>query len=1469
MKVGVRNANGFWRLKFTVRDRTNHVDQGWIHSFTRTNRPAEGTWYNLRARAEGSEYTVFFDGEEVGRFTATNFAGGRIAIGTKAAQLGNWEPVRGYFFIDDDEYSWWTPVEGAVASAGKPLNLDWGYLNTFYPMLVLPSTYVMSDLEVSNVCTWIQKGMFSLLATDGGVAMKNETGAYDPGRIEALFGVPSNLGILSNLVRVTIGTNLHYATMDYAAGAQRPASGHAVAWTATERGVALGTADNGSQAAPALIANVLTNDPWSPKKVFCFNLPADTAGQLTGSFSHIARRAFEWLNGQAHRVRVMLKYQVNPGQPQWDPTVAQWDTWALGGTGSFMLAMYLRSDGIMTGSFLLWLIYTYPWDAADSWSTHDGFYSSANDGAGLFTSIGGLGLQIFGGADRVFGGRTWDIWMGYNTLGQPMTLEYGLKEKGPLQNEDSFDDGNYAGWTVQPTPNYRWGVTNGALRYTCPTNRCVSWLMRDGLDVADKNITIEYDVKYSDLNVEGGGLIYRGHILYLNPWDIRWATNMPLDLSSGMASNFSGLVTNADGSVSYVITGTVTVHIGPPYLTTGAWHHVVVNIRDGDPYPLSDVYVDGEVVLLMEPLKHTNWTGSSAGFLSPEKTGYVEWDNVRVADEQYSFVTQSVSGVYVPTNDVTPFYPYVPDYDPDLWEYEGTSLGGQYEWFAYLRGKDTHAGFGVALYFSPRLMVEDASFPTQINAGQTVQVPVEWEQLPEVPMNLHLELMDPYAGAVSFAQEYMLTSAAGAAYFPAGIPSNALSSANYLWAAYIYPTNSATPAADKIGLDDTFRFNTLGQPVEPETAITLIGGGATEEQIVLYSDAGLLPGCDVFTWYGSTHVFNGDYTNVVPPEGVKSFYTYGTYWQGWGIFSLDLGVADPRDLRGYTNGFLTFWYRSTATVKVQLEGPQYNKRTKYLPSTTNVWKEVSVPISDFGGVNLSQMYGLFLASTETASEFTIDHVRWVKGVYHVYRDTGIPPGAGVMTWDGGGASYNGEYIDMSAPEGATTFQTVSANYAGWGVMMTNGTADMRAYSNGYLRFWVKSTNALKVEIEGPQGTKGTKYISSSGGVWQELEIPIHQFAGVNLSQVFGLFEVTAEAGTTFYIDGVRWERGTATLPSQPAQIVYSDAGIPPASDVFVWWASQYWDHCSATINDGGFEDSTANSAFPDSGVWALSAAGGSATAQCSTLAAATGSAGLRAKTGSESAGWWSSTYQEITAYAGDIYRANVYARQPSDGGGTWVAGSEAFLRLSFLDAARQGITSVVSAAKITADNENWILCEIPDTTAPGATRYVRLELVVRKPSGSAGVSVADFDDARLRQGNSFNGQFAEDPNTPEGAQCFRSYCVNWSGWGIFYTNSTADFSAYSNGYLKFWLKSSGYSQVQIQSAVPGATNTHTGAFYGPTTNALGESVWQHKVIPVTNFAGAALGAIKSPFMLTDPTFDRSYSVDYVRWDVMP
>ncbi|MBN1270476.1 MAG: beta-galactosidase [Kiritimatiellae bacterium] len=936
IKVGLHNYYGSWRVKYTVRVSTNDSLAGWLYYFSRTNPPTENTWYNLRVDAQGSTYTVYLDGEEIGSFTATNFATGQVGIGTKAAQLGIWEPQYGYYFVDDDEYG----------QDRSPLNMDWGYLNEFYPTLILPSVYVMNDAEASNLVTFANLGMKSVIATDGGVAMKDETGSSGLGRVEDVFGVSASVSVATNLTTLMFGGEEHYVTLDYSAGEELAVSGTAQAWPSVSGGTGLATV-SGSAAVPALIVNKITTDPEAPGKVVCFNFGADTGGQLTDELATVAQRVFEWARGEAFRVAVELKFDTQTTDA-WDFVVFSTTGWILSGSGTNTIVIDVPTNGIMTGETLYWVIYAYPWDAEDPYGEHAGFYSSENDGTnGVYTSIDGIGLQILGITAEAYCGRDWDNWLAYNTRTQAMVLTFGIKDKGLIDDADDFDDEDYTGWTVTSDPNISWTVTNSALRATVVSTGGYAYITRDGFALSDTNITIEYDVLFEN-GAANGGLVYRGRVLYVNPGVCGWD----------------------DASPDYYTT---------KLPATGAWAHVVLHLRDGDPYLKSDLYVDNVPVFRNEPAEFTNWTGESAGLLSPYYAGYIEWDNWRLSDEKYAIAYSNVNGIGYPVNDVpTETWPSIPDYDPDMWEHMGTALGAGYEWFVYLRGQGVDVRQDVEVYFSPRLQIESTNFPLTMYRGSTVSVPLEWEGLGTNPVaKLRIALEEPYLGTNFGSAEFDITNASGSGSYTVTILDSAPAGTSYNWMAMMYPVTATNPTLQRIGLDDTFRFTPepFGSPVSPENVITV---HAYDE---IFVDAGIPVGCEIFTWAGDggNTVFDGNYTNVAGiPEGEECFYTKsggGTYtwddWAGWGVFA-----TNNMDMGEFEGGYVKFFLKSRETLTVELEGPAGTKGTAYVASTTDVWTEVTLALTNFPSLQLTNMYGLFMITSTGPTTNCVDNVRW-------------------------------------------------------------------------------------------------------------------------------------------------------------------------------------------------------------------------------------------------------------------------------------------------------------------------------------------------------------------------------------------------------------------------------------------------------------------------------------------------------------
>ncbi len=1005
-KVGIRNYYGFWRLRFLARVNGVIQQQGWLTEFPKTNKPVENVWYNLKVVQAGSTNSVYFNNTLVGTFYATNFPTGKIALGSKASQLGIWEPQKGYFFIDDDENGY----SADPNTNGPALNLDWGYLQQFFPTLVLPGVYAMNDTETLNLKTWITNGVHSVLATDGSVAMRDETGAVDLGRVESLFGVSAAVGSITSVTQVVIGTNDHYVTLDYPAGSVVTASGNGKPYTALAGGRALATVKN-SGSLPGLIANIVTNNPGAPAKVLVFNFDVDTGGQLTNGLKTLAKRAFEWSRNDAYKVRIELKYANPNGNPNEDFVVYVTNGWILAGSGMTNLIVNLPSDGLMTGDGkFYWGIYTYPWDSTNvnGWLDHNGFYSSGNDGIPR-ASIAGKGLEILGVTDKAFAGRDWDMWAAYNTRTTTVTLTYGIKDKGAIQDEDNFNDGDYVGWNIVPNANIGWSVSNGALRASVLSTGGYAYIYRSGLTTTGQNVSVEYDTLFGG-GAYDGGLIYRGRVLYVSPNTCGWADNNP----------------------NYYATNRPT---------TGTWSHVVVNIRDGVPYPLSDLAVNGRVVFLSEPVEATNWTTNTVGFLSPYSNvnAYVQWDNVRVADEQYSLAFTNVLGEYVPNSVTNPtFWPSVPDYDPDMLEHDGTAGGAQYEWYLYARGEGLHSYKDGTVYFSPRLVTESASFPTNLTIGANVSVPVQWENLSatQVPARLRLRLFDGFSGVIYVDATSTVSIVSGSTNIGVTVPTMP-SGSNYVWSTFLYLTNAVDAWKERIGSDDTFRFNEAGIGVEPETRVTLVGPPTTNNTLQVYSDAGTPAGSSLFTWYGAAATFNGNYADATAPEGTMSFSTTGTLWQGWGVFL-------STNLSAYSNGYLKFWVKSTTQLKVDLEGPQNTKATKYIASTTNQWQQFIIAITNFAGVQITNMYGLFEITGESAGQFFVDNVRWDLSATSPNQAPVVNAGNAQTITLPSTATLNGTATDDGQPSNALTVAWTKVSGPGTVTFTNSATANTRA-----------------------------------------------------------------------------------------------------------------------------------------------------------------------------------------------------------------------------------------------------------------------------------------------------------------------------------------------------------------------------------------------------------------------------------------
>ena len=196
--------------------------------------------------------------------------------------------------------------------------------------------------------------------------------------------------------------------------------------------------------------------------------------------------------------------------------------------------------------------------------------------------------------------------------------------------------------------------------------------------------------------------------------------------------------------------------------------------------------------------------------------------------------------------------------------------------------------------------------------------------------------------------------------------------------------------------------------------------------------------------------------------------------------------------------------------------------------------------------------------------------------------------------------------------------------------------------------------------------------------------------------------------------------------------------------------------------DGGFETSTPNGMFPDSGFWIPSSAGPGAAAICTTTAGRNGNGlttnGLWNFTGMSSNEWWCAPYQETPTYTGRVFMASSSIRTPP--GQMFVAGSKAFVRVDFLGATTNVLASYQSGM-LTATNHTWAQFQVTTGPAPAGTTRVVYMCYVSKPSSSNGVTVVNFDDCSLIdvQENLLNAGFGQVYDRPG----IGPFPTNWNG----------------------------------------------------------------------------------------------------------
>ena len=1052
---------GLWRVKYG--GRVAGVD--FVGNVANIDVLAENVFHTLKVVATGSTFQVYLNGQNIGQFTDNRLANGKIGLGAKASQLGVWEPLKGYYFADDNERD----VNGNL------LNLDWGYLKEFFPVVILPSVYVMNNNECYNIKAYLQAGQFTVLATDGGVAIKKPDGSSGTGRIESAFGVDTGYTTLSNLQNLEVTDNTHYVTKDYANGqniATDP-NASAIAWTLVTTGSKVADIKNATSSAPALISNLQTK-------------------------GNVSFQDFEPDNGTSGA----YFYDAWQSNPAFETTIVHGGTRSVkmtsgvgGGTIGINLAALVGYVDLRTmttfhawvydtqGSNSLQIKFKDKWGAISS-ATWSSMAATQNQWSLISWTISPTQAGIDWSRIASIELYEWNQGVYYfddtyfvtsdfgEKKGKAFVFNYGVDTYNQMTNQFSMISQRTFEWGTREI--YKMKVQ---LKYATPNPLDGDLLLAEKefwtIDPSGST-SLQFTVPTTTLT--GDGKIY--WVIYAYPWDSAdpWVDHT----GSYTAWNDPGYESS--------ISGYGLFHAGATFLSTGGrtfdnW--IAYNTR-------------GDTLKLNFGFKEATNNGDA---LTNEIYGGSPMFDGKI--DPNSWLTETVYA----------------------WASNANASGARPELF--MTFKDIASATTPTLTFNFNLTGTSNQLTVDKSTDRLLWTNIYTSPTAEGAYN-------PTISLDTTAKYYRVTLNDGDTTFESITLQKKMSLTGYP-SASAFRLEDWLQTKSVTGLLDDFRDPYVPEyalvpdydPADTDLKNYSNGGKynwvtwftETSDIYEIPTDLYWAPRLKVESPTFPTTFDPGTQVNVpVMWEGLDTIVTI-TAWKPYAVtFPLTLRIFLQDVYTGVT--YVTSDFIINTGSGDQSFAINVPANTPY--GSNYMWGAYFFDHKRVGVQPYEERIGMddTFRFTATGQPYEPETTITVGTAYTVYSDAGIPTDSSLFTW--GPGSWNGDYTGETPPEGVKCFQTISYLWAGWGVFHTSGVKDLSSYSSGYLKFWVKSNVSLKVEIEGPQYTSSYQYIASTGGVWQEFALPISSFPGINLTQVYCPFRITSDYPTTFYVDFVRW-----------------------------------------------------------------------------------------------------------------------------------------------------------------------------------------------------------------------------------------------------------------------------------------------------------------------------------------------------------
>lgn len=331
---------------------------------------------------------------------------------------------------------------------------------------------------------------------------------------------------------------------------------------------------------------------------------------------------------------------------------------------------------------------------------------------------------------------------------------------------------------------------------------------------------------------------------------------------------------------------------------------------------------------------------------------------------------------------------------------------------------------------------------------------------------------------------------------------------------------------------------------------------------------------DLFAW---NNVTIGEANSPYEGPGAWSFHVAAGDWWGLGVFS-----RVDRNMQDYSDGYLHFAMRTTTTmtigvgIKSSSAGEAWydlvNGGEQYGLVRDGTWHEVLIPLNRFGNIDFNTIGQLFMlrgVGQPGALTVDVDDVYWIpsdarptpeNGSYGVFTETVAHKTAGDCTLGLYGDFWiwaNTLNAATQHPyEGTTCMSLASATGQTWfgAAFMPRTKHNLTAfrYAASKLHFALKTTSTVTFQIGMKSGSVddiGQKWIKFANGSdpygfvrdgqWHVVEIPMTDFAGVDLREVSQLFELLGTDGpiTNVEFDDVCFiNGGTALHPGTPGDL---------------------------------------------------------------------------------------------------------------------------------------------------------------------------------------------------------------------------------------------------------------------------------------------------------------------------------------------